>query len=445
MTTANVFFLGLDDFARKHLETIRGAENYEFIGIFDADEVSRAQSYDMRELLHEAEKRIRSHPKEPDAVVGHFDFPVSTMLPVLRARLALSPQPTLESVLRCEHKYWSRCIQEKVVPDQVPPFELVNPFDDDAADKVGLPFPFWLKPVKSLGSHLGFKINDREDLEIALDVARHRIRRIAEPFDELLRHADLPPEIACADGHHMVAEGLIGGNWQGTLEGFVHAGRVETYGVIDSIRHPNGSSFDSYRYPSTIDDGVRERLETSVEKVLEAMRLDESAFNIEYFYDADEDRIWLLEINTRISASHVPLFQMVHGRSHHEVVVELGLGHRPQYSGHDGPCKVAAKFMVREERDGVVTRVPSAAQIEAIEREIPHVRIVPDVREGDRLSELEDQDSYTYQVAEIFIGGEDNDELRDKYERCLERMDLCFIPDEAESGREVPVESRSPI
>ncbi|TVR31771.1 MAG: hypothetical protein EA404_09580 [Spirochaetaceae bacterium] len=42
------------------------------------------------------------------------------------------------------------------------------------------------------------------------------------------------------------------------------------------------------------------------------------------------------------------------------------------------------------------------------------------VRPGQRLSELKDQDSYSYELAIIYIGGRDQTELLEKYQRCLE-------------------------
>jgi hypothetical protein len=40
---------------------------------------------------------------------------------------------------------------------------------------------------------------------------------------------------------------------------------------------------------------------------------------------AGPDTIWLLEINTRISKSHCPLFRRVDGASHHQVMLDLAL------------------------------------------------------------------------------------------------------------------------
>ena len=64
-------------------------------------------------------------------MITHWDFPVSTMLPVINREMGLRYVP-LVSMLKCEHKYWSRVEQKRVVPELVPAFEAVDPFDDDA-------------------------------------------------------------------------------------------------------------------------------------------------------------------------------------------------------------------------------------------------------------------------------------------------------------------------
>lgn len=44
--------------------------------------------------------------------------------------------------------------------------------------------------------------------------------------------------------------------------------------------------------------------------------------------------------------------------------------------------------------------------------------IRPQVAAGMRLSELLEQDSYNYAIRRLYIGGEDQKELLDKYIRC---------------------------
>lgn len=53
--------------------------------------------------------------------------------------------------------------------------------------------------------------------------------------------------------------------------------------------------------------------------------------------------------------------------------------------------------------DGVVRRHPTELEIEQVQREIPGVTVDVTAHEGDRLSELTGQDSYSYILANIYI------------------------------------------
>jgi len=420
----NIFVVGLDDFHRAQLETLPGAEQYVFHPLFTYSELKQQETFPVARLLEQGTHILESFPGHVDAVVGYWDFPVSIALPILRRPLDL-PGPSLEAVLKCEHKYWSRIVQAQVAAEHVPAFCAVDPFAQDPLQDVSVGFPFWLKPVKSVLSHLGFRIADKADFDEALRHIRAKVHRYAEPFNLILEHAELPPEIAAVDGYHCVAESIISAGSQCTQEGYAFGGEVEVYGTIDSIRcGPTRSSLSRYQYPSALPEAVQDRMTEISRRVIQQIGYDTAPFNIEYFWDAAQDRIWLLEINTRISKSHAPLFQMVGGVYHHQVMVDLGLGRRPCFVQGGGECALAAKFMVRAFADARVTRAPSAAEVALVEKEVPCTQVQSAVHEGMRLSELRDQDSYSFEVATIFIGANSQAELEAKFHTCMDRLPL---------------------
>ena len=119
---------------------------------------------------------------------------------------------------------------------------------------------------------------------------------------------------------------------------------------------------------------------------------------------AHTDTIRLLEINARISRSHAPLFQLVDGAPNHQIPIELVLGQRPRFPRGNGAFRWAAKFMLRVHEDAVVERSPSARVIERIRARYPDVRVRVLAPRGTQLSELVFQDSYSFEIAEIYIG-----------------------------------------
>ena len=424
----NVFVIGLNDFNRERLQRLRGAEEIEFHGVIDPALIYEAEVFNIPAMLEAAERQLSEFDGSIDAIVGYIDFPVSTMLPILCRKFG-TRSVSLEALLKCEHKYWSRVVQREVIPGNIPKFTYFDPFDDGALGGIGsagLAFPFFVKPIKSSGSRLGFRIDSPEDFDHAVVQFRDEIGSIAEPFDYVLGKADLPDEIREASGGCCMAEQVIGGR-QCTLEGYVRNGEVTCYAMVDSIRYPQVLSFFYYLYPSQLPERVQKKMRDLAETVMAHTGFDNSAFNIEFFWDEIQDQIWLLEINTRIAQAHCDLFEKVDGLSHQQVAVDLGLGRRPDMPRGEGAYKVAANFFYRVFfTDATVARVPPPEEIEAVAARVYGTRIAPQVKEGMRLRDLPEQDAYSYAVAHIWMGANKLSSLLWNYEQILKGVNFEF-------------------
>ena len=424
----HVFVIGLDDFHLRQLNTVRHAHEYAFHGLLPYDMVVNPASYPIEEMIDQGLRQIEGAGVRPDAVIGHWDFPTTALRVVFRDAYGL-PGPTLESILIAEHKYWSRLRQAMAIPENIPAFQSLDPFADEAAAQVTLDYPFWIKPNIGFSSQMVYRVDGPRDLDEALTGIRAGIGRFGEPFARFMERASLPEDIPQdLDAHHCTLEKPIEG-WQCTLEGYVRHGKVTIYGVVDSIREGEmNSSFARYEFPSQLPESVQARMTEITRQAIPSMELDNTPFNIEFFWDEAGDQIWLLEVNTRISKSHTPLFIDVAGASHHEVAIDVALGRRPSFPRWEGPHHVAVKFMVRRYEDAVVTRVPTAEEIEELEDAFPGALIEIELEEGDRLSELRGQDAYSYEVAVVFLGGSSHAEVQRRYAELLERLPLEFEP-----------------
>ena len=248
---------------------------------------------------------------------------------------------------------------------------------------------------------------------------------MGEPFDFVLSQLQLPPEVSGVGGRACLAEEAATGA-QVTVEGYSFQGDVHVYGTVDSITCADSSSFLRYQYPSALPAAVTQRMAELSARVIRQIGLDGVTFNIEYFWDADHDTISLLEVNPRHSQSHAELFEQVDGVANHDHMLQLALGREPRPRHGEGPYDIAAKWFVRRTTDGVARRVPTAEEIERVERTIPGCTVDVTVAVGDRLSELYDQDSYSYALATVYLGADDEDELIRKYEQALEGLPFEF-------------------
>ena len=426
--TQNVFVVGMNTLNAERLARLRSVEDVVFHPLLTSEAVSDTQEFDIPEMLAEAEATLDAFDGSIDAIVGYIDFPVSTMLPLLCKKYG-TRNASLESLLKCEHKYWSRKVMAEVVPDHTPTFTAFDPFDDDALSKIGeadLRFPFFVKPIKSSGSRLGFRIDSPEDFDYAIAAFRAEINQISEPFNYVLDQADLPDDIKAIEGHYCMAERVIGGR-QCTVEGYVHEGEVVPYGTVDSIRYPQVLSFFYYLYPSTLPRRIQDQMNEITRKVMAHIGYDNAGFNIEYYWDEVQNKIWLLEINTRIAQSHCDLFEMVDGVSHQQVTVDLGLGQKPDMPQGEGPETVAAEFFYRVFfNDATIARAPSRAEIEVAAEQVPGTRIASYVKRGMKLSDLPEQDAYSYAVASVWMGAGKQSKLLWNYEQVMKRLNYEF-------------------
>ncbi|MFW6031712.1 MAG: ATP-grasp domain-containing protein [Myxococcota bacterium] len=422
MSSKNVFVIALDDFNRRKLESLRIATECRFHRLLSDEVLSGARGYDVERMLVEGERELGEFEGSVDAVLAYRDFPESTIQPILAQQFGV-PSASLEAVLKCEHKYWSRLEQQKAVPDSVPRFVRFHPFDESPRAEIDMSYPFWMKPVKSFASHLGFKIESDVRFQEALEETRRHVRRLAEPFDRILERADVPPEAVTVGEVYCLAERIIAGR-QCTVEGCRSGGSTQVLGVVDSVRVPGGSSFQRYQYPSRLPERVQRRMADVTRRVVEQFGYDDACFNVEFFWDDTSDHLWLIEINPRIALHHADLFEKVDGYSNYEMAVEVGLGRSPSFTRNGGPFEHAATFFVREPADAVVTRVPSPERLREIEQAFPGTLIELRVEQGMRLSDLTEQDAYSYALALIYVGGQDEQELERTYHHVVDALDI---------------------
>ena len=78
--------------------------------------------------------------------------------------------------------------------------------------------------------------------------------------------------------------------------------------------------------------------------------------------------------------------------------------------------------MLRLFQDAKVKRVPNATEIHHMQTRYPEAMVQVLVEEGQQLSHLAFQDSYSFELADIFIGGRSREELAAKYADIMENL-----------------------
>ncbi len=429
--TKTICVIGTNEFNLSMIRDIPEAKDWRVEPILDNDDVlPRVDGIEFDRIVETARERIDALGAPPDAIIGHLDFPVTGAVAMLNRHYGLRGASP-ETVALLEHKYWLRQTQARLFPDRTPACVPLNPFDPVSARRDAPEYPFWLKPVKAHSSILGMRVCDAGDLDAGLHACRLAIHRHGEPFTTFLHELEEIEGVDHAvDGNFAIAEEIIAAPRLFTVEGFVRGGEVTVYAVIETMRGgPSGSSLVCYLYPGPVPEAAAERARGILATLFEHIGFEDGPFNAEFFYDDEAETLDLLEVNPRISKSHSPLLRMVDGASHHRQMIQLALGEEPVMPAGEGEHPMAAKFMIRSaEPDGIVKRVPSEAEIAELKRLLPALEPEILVEEGQRLSELPDQEVYSYELADLFIGGSSREVIEDAYSRCRASLEFAIKP-----------------
>ncbi|GAA4552274.1 ATP-grasp domain-containing protein [Amycolatopsis samaneae] len=428
MSETDIFVIGLDEENRQLLERLPWAGAYRFHELLSPEELGHGE-ISIGDLIQKAKSILDGFDGEIGAIVTYWGFPAASMVPMLCRHYGL-PSVSLEAVLKCEHRYWSRLEQREVI-DELPDFGLVDLDRERPEPPPGLGFPMWLKPVKSFSSELAFKVDGPEEFDQAVREIRAGAGRVGEPFDYVLNQVELPAKVAGAGGAACLAEEALHGV-RAAVEGYVYDGEVVVYGTLDSVTYPECSSFLRHQYPSRLPEDSVRRMQEIAETVMRRIGYDNATFGIEFFCHPVSGQVCLLEINPRHSQSQAELFEFVDGVANHEIMVRLGLGENPRRRRRRGPFEIAGKWYLRRFADGLVTRVPTEAEIATIQNRTPGVRIEIVPAEGQRLFDLPEQDGHSFELAHLYVAGTTEEEMCQKYDRCVEALRFEF----AETGEE---------
>ncbi|MFC2159465.1 acetyl-CoA carboxylase biotin carboxylase subunit family protein [Actinomycetota bacterium] len=344
-----------------------------------------------------------------DGIIGTHDYPGSIVASILSGKLK-TPGPDVLPNLICQHKYYSRIYQKRAVPDAVPEFFLIDPSDNNFDGPSY--YPVFIKPVKSFFSIFAARIDNKKQYDGFMGSYKKHKDIFTGPLNILLKkYSDLK---ITAD--YLIAEKIISGQ-QVTLEGYVYNGKIEIMGITDSIMYPGTISFKRFEYPSSLPIGIQEKMARIARFFISSIGFDNGVFNIEFFYNPEEDSIKIIEANPRMASQFADLMEKVEGINTYKIQVDLCLGKVPIPVKNSGKFKYATSFVLRSFEDKNIVSLPGKDEIKKIMHLFPEARIEIYGKEGALLSEeLQDMQSYRYGI--INLGGNSRQELDGKLKQC---------------------------
>ena len=324
------------------------------------------------------------------------------------------PGTPVNAVLACQHKLYARQVLQQVAPEANVPFQLLQA-EYGAPIPSGLEYPVFVKPVKAAFSVLARTVHNHAELH------RHTrfgawelwvIRRLVEPFERMAQQR-LGPGLPSA--HRMLLEAEVHGA-QFNLDGWAFDGDVHAIGVVDAVMYPGTQAFMRFELPSRLPQTVQARALDVARRFLNAVGFTHGLFNMEFFYDAANDRLSVIEFNPRMAAQFSDLYLRVTGIDLHALALALAHGQDPATVARTEPTAgAAASFVYR------VFSATDAAPMPDRERQRRFASDFPDglllrfpKPRGSMERDFKWLGSYRYGI--VHLGGADPGDLRARCE-----------------------------
>jgi hypothetical protein len=272
-----------------------------------------------------------------------------------------------QAVLAAQHKLYARQVLQQVAPEANLAFEpLPTAYGEAIPD--GLPYPRFVKPVKAAFSVLARRVEDRADLHAHTRFGRRElwvIRRLVEPFERVCQA--LLPQAGTA--HRMMLEEPVPLHVaQFNLDGWMFQGHAHLLGVVDAIMFPGTQAFMRWQVPSRLPPAIQARALDVAQRFLGAIGYHTGLFNLEFFFDAESDRLSVIECNPRMASQFGDLYERVSGQDAHAMAVALALGEDPLSLPRRAPTAgVAASLVYRSFPGDRVPAPPLPAQRQAFQ------------------------------------------------------------------------------
>ena len=340
---------------------------------------------------------------------------------VIAERLRLPGVPPA-AILIAQHKYYAREYSRAVAPEATPKYTIFSPYVSREED-VKLAFPMFVKPVKATYSILAKKVNNFAELKRHLTfkpLETWILKKLIQPAEDLAQHYTKFP----LNAHHILGEEVLEGT-QVTVDGYVNDGVVKIMGVVDSVMYPGTNAFQRFEYPSSLAQSVQERMGDIVTRVVKAFGLNQSLFNVEFFYNAATDDLKLIEMNPRMAYQFADLYEKVDGYNPYDILLALTCGKTPKHAYRQGMYNHAASFVLRAFPGSQLKTGPDEACVEEIRKQYPDARILVYIKKGSGLArEYKWLGSYRYAV--LNLGAKTSQDLHQRYHQVRSQLPFVF-------------------
>ena len=161
---------------------------------------------------------------------------------------------------------------------------------------------------------------------------------------------------------------------------------------------------------------------------MQGLGFDNGIFNIEMMYDAEADRISIIEINPRMASQFADLYEKVDGTNSFSVLLDIAQGRTAALHAPAGTLRICRELRVAQFRGLIWSRPCRARPISSASRELyPDIRVELHATPGRKLSD-EFQDGKSYRYGVLNLGGRDLADVLEQFESCRAELGIELRP-----------------
>ena len=332
------------------------------------------------------------------------------------------------AVVACQHKLYARQVLQQVCPEANVTFQrMPAAYGEPVPD--GLVYPTFVKPVKAAFSVLAKIVHSQEELHQFTRFGAYElwvIKRLVEPFEGIAKK--LLPQAGTA--HSMILEtpANTATAQQYSLDGVAFQGDIKPLGVVDAVMYPGTQTFMRFDYPSRLPPSIQDRALDVATKFLNAIGYSHGLFNMEFFYDAEADKLTVIEFNPRMASQFADLYLRVDGIDLYAMALELAHGRDPWLLPRHLPTAQVATSAVYRVFDSAqptlqqtIPAMPSEAQLLDLKQQfIDHLLLSFPKTGGSTARDFKWLGSYRYGI--LHLGGQSEADLKSNLEVASELL-----------------------
>lgn len=373
-------------------------------------------AFEIKDFIDRAVRELEG--QNISGCISAVDHPGAALSAILAHRLGL-PGPDPAVIIRCQHKFYAREDQQRLIPEATPAYEAV-PADMIGKDPIPRVPPFFMKPVKGRFSAFATQIDSPEAWYELAGKQNLPPAGFLNVFDQLVDLYDLE----AIDSSHVIVETVLKGD-QVTLDGFVRDGRVTILGITDSHMYPGTMSFARFQYPSMLPSSIQAQMANIASRYVQGIGLNNTMFNIEFMYDPQHQRIAVIELNPRFASGFADLYEKVDGSNLYDIAMAIALGKQPRVVKGRGRHQVAASFVERIFEDKLVRKVPTQQDLDRVRAHFPDSRVEIDAKPNGKLSDAM-QDMSSFRVGLVHLGAQNEADLMNLHSRVKKMLPFEF-------------------